>query len=895
MDNFVVDKENKKTVVNNMDDNVTLNSDKGHSLQNSFAKFREKRIKEMQLQKASRVAPSQRTPEFKANLRAKFVEECRKYIGIPYAERYKKPEDPISPLYLDCCALVRIAVQNLQEDFGFVIGKWNQCYHLDTCPVEVSLAEAKPGDLVFYYGTYTSKRSKKQKHDCVHVEVFLGGETGRATIGSRYLRGKVGIFDDFEFHSTTWSCDKITFRSLDTWLGGECKSHCKEHPWVIPDWKLSKNSIFDTGESGDADAAPVEESDDEGAGGEESEDEAEGVESTDISGRSPSGGATVPIDGSASAAGADAPPADGVGAPKKKAPRVRDTDTNGTGTASSTGTTEKKATLNPKGHSYYVSKSNGWKLIKLALDKHNWQQIPFEYKFSQRFSLKWVENRSEIDYKSHVAGQLVCHIPNSQCITCKTGLVNTLRAHVVSKRLLAEMTDKAPLYSPVKSADSARGKLLSPKETSTNPIVSESLKSEDTLTESASKVTQSPTRSGKAGCSPLRKSVEWGKAAGIDAVAAVTDTQHVEVPWIPDTYLLESPADVEALVALEKTKAANHPNGEGGIWIYKPSASNRGRGIKVVKGMESLKELCYGVLTEDPETTIAPARGIVQLYLDNPLLLPGPSEELLASAAAAVEAATADAAAVAAADGRADEDITAAAAATNTSNPPPSPVVAGNGHKFDIRCFLLVARTDPAFLAFHHPGYCRLALTPYSADPSTLGNNLMHLTNAAVQKKGPAYATLKNYQVQGMEAVAASLDRNPDMKHNADFIRTQLDHEIKKCMVEVIKAAAPTLAKKRGYFDLLGCDFMLTSDNQLKLLEINTNPALTLDGCDALIETLPNLVEHTVDIVLACQGPDRSTTSHRDPTRADKNSEVLNNLPGKFSLLYNENTKFEYE
>jgi hypothetical protein len=34
--------------------------------------------------------------------------------------------------------------------------------------------------------------------------------------------------------------------------------------------------------------------------------------------------------------------------------------------------------------------------------------------------------------------------------------------------------------------------------------------------------------------------------------------------------------------------------------------------------------------------------------------------------------------------------------------------------------------------------------------------------------------------------------------------------------------------RKHGYFDLLGCDFMITDDNQLFLLEINTNPALSL-------------------------------------------------------------------
>ena len=39
-----------------------------------------------------------------------------------------KPEDQNynSPLFLDCCALVRQVVYDLREDFGFTLGRWNQ-------------------------------------------------------------------------------------------------------------------------------------------------------------------------------------------------------------------------------------------------------------------------------------------------------------------------------------------------------------------------------------------------------------------------------------------------------------------------------------------------------------------------------------------------------------------------------------------------------------------------------------------------------------------------------------------------------------------------------------------------------------------------------------------------
>jgi D-alanine-D-alanine ligase-like ATP-grasp enzyme len=48
-------------------------------------------------------------------------------------------------------------------------------------------------------------------------------------------------------------------------------------------------------------------------------------------------------------------------------------------------------------------------------------------------------------------------------------------------------------------------------------------------------------------------------------------------------------------------------------------------------------------------------------------------------------------------------------------------------------------------------------------------------------------------------------------------------------MVDVIRAALPKLFRKKGYFDLLGLDFMITAapENKLVLIEVNTNPALS--------------------------------------------------------------------
>ena len=55
-----------------------------------------------------------------------------KYRGVPYHKRYhdESSEHFNSPLFLDCCGLVRRALWDMQEELGFRIGRWNQAYQV---------------------------------------------------------------------------------------------------------------------------------------------------------------------------------------------------------------------------------------------------------------------------------------------------------------------------------------------------------------------------------------------------------------------------------------------------------------------------------------------------------------------------------------------------------------------------------------------------------------------------------------------------------------------------------------------------------------------------------------------------------------------------------------------
>lgn len=84
---------------------------------------------------------------------------------------------------------------------------------------------------------------------------------------------------------------------------------------------------------------------------------------------------------------------------------------------------------------------------------------------------------------------------------------------------------------------------------------------------------------------------------------------------------------------------------------------------------------------------------------------------------------------------------------------------------------------------------------------------------------------------------------------------------------------------------MFGLDFMVTQDCKLLLLEVNTNPALSLDN--AVLEALlPVVVDGALELVLGSQGPDRT------PTATDET--MLANLPGQWQLLLDEAGKFEF-
>ena len=224
----------------------------GPSLQQRFEAMRaRKQAAAARVKAAEKARANGRSASAKATLRERFIAQARSYIGTPYSEKRNPEVNAIDSsngapaLFLDCCGLVRRALLDLKEEFGFEVGPWNQSYLHDTLPDKISeyaVAEGQltPGDLIFWSATYDDPERAAHKHDLVHVEIFIGGETGEATIGSRYEGPGVeapGVyaFDSYKsFGGHHAHGHALHFRPIDVWLDGVCVSHCRTCSWCEP-------------------------------------------------------------------------------------------------------------------------------------------------------------------------------------------------------------------------------------------------------------------------------------------------------------------------------------------------------------------------------------------------------------------------------------------------------------------------------------------------------------------------------------------------------------------------------------------------------------------------------------------------------------------------------------
>ncbi|XP_007905165.1 protein polyglycylase TTLL10-like [Callorhinchus milii] len=236
---------------------------------------------------------------------------------------------------------------------------------------------------------------------------------------------------------------------------------------------------------------------------------------------------------------------------------------------------------------------------------------------------------------------------------------------------------------------------------------------------------------------------------------------------------------------------------DGQIWICKPAESSLGRGIFLLRNRDDVAAFRSKLESVEkiPQHRLcfynAPIHRIVQRYIHNPLLL--------------------------------------------------------DGRKFDVRSYFLIACTSPYVTFFHH-GYVKVTCNQYHPNSDDLTG---HLTNQFMQKKNPNYNEVMEETIWSMERLNNYINERFRIPKAVpkDWVFTVFERRMQQIMRQCFISAKSRLECKLGYFDLLGCDFIVDQNFKVWLLEMNSSPSLERH-CEVLKNVIPSLVTEALDIVI---------------------------------------------
>ena len=213
-------------------------------------------------------------------------------------------------------------------------------------------------------------------------------------------------------------------------------------------------------------------------------------------------------------------------------------------------------------------------------------------------------------------------------------------------------------------------------------------------------------------------------------------------------------------------------NGSGdiakNIWIVKPGAKSRGRGICTFADLPKLLKYV------DAGTGSAQsAQWVVQKYMENPLCIAN--------------------------------------------------------HKFDLRQWVLVTDWNPLTVWFYDECYARFSVEQYTTKDSDLENSYVHLVNNSVSKNSEEYK--RKIPTENGDFITGFMWSHDQMsgwvEHQTG--RDLMHEKIKPRMMDIAKwslmCASECIEHRKNSWELYGFDFMVDDNYNTWLIEINSSPA----------------------------------------------------------------------
>lgn len=258
----------------------------------------------------------------------------------------------------------------------------------------------------------------------------------------------------------------------------------------------------------------------------------------------------------------------------------------------------------------------------------------------------------------------------------------------------------------------------------------------------------------------------------------------------PETYLLTNIQSerFEAFVSAYYAKARKcaelkeqgvEDGSEMNLWISKPCASHRGKGIYVfsdieeltnnIKASESDKNVNRGSIKTKRKSCMLQKSIVVQEYVQNPMLI--------------------------------------------------------KGYKSDIRMYVLVTSVTPFRCYLYSEVIARLSTKKYNLDQ--IDDVYSHLTNASINKKNKAPLSEEELKILGR---GAKWDTKELMGYldEEGYDTDKVWREIKRLVLCSLLPLVGKVESDPHLYEVLGFDVMLDNNGKPWLIEINRSPAMAL-------------------------------------------------------------------